>query len=74
VCVKVGDSLDELREAKAALEARGLTVKDPMDHGACQSIYVTDPDGHVFEITVDKHPETWPDDPKVVSVAEPLVL
>lgn len=74
VCIKVGDSLDELRSAQATLEARGIPTKDPMDHGACQSIYITDPDGNVIEITVDKHPELWRDDPTIVAGSDPLVL
>jgi catechol 2,3-dioxygenase len=74
VQLKVGDDLAQLRAAKAACEAAGINVHDPMDHTVCQSIYVTDPDGNEIEISVDADPKIWRDDPAAVSGAAPLVL
>jgi catechol-2,3-dioxygenase len=38
---------------KAKLEAHGLDVIGPTDHGICKSIYFFDPNGHRLELTVD---------------------
>ena len=41
-----------LRDAKARLEANGVSVVGPTDHGFCKSIYFFDPSGHRMELTV----------------------
>lgn len=54
------DSMEKLAAAKARLEAHGVQVLGPKDHGFCQSIYFMDPDGHRLEITVrSERPDTW---------------
>ena len=40
-----------LLEGKRRLEARGIDVVGPTDHGFCQSIYFFDPSGHRMEMT-----------------------
>ena len=51
-----------LLEGKARLEAHGVQVLGPKDHGLCQSIYFMDPDGHRLEMTVrTETPATWKD-------------
>jgi catechol 2,3-dioxygenase len=52
VAFKIGDSIDDLREAKALLEAAGLKVI-AYDHGVTKSIYFSDPDGNTVELYVD---------------------
>ena len=53
-------SMDDLVAAKARLEAHGVQVLGPKDHGMCQSIYFMDPDGHRLEMTVrTERPDTW---------------
>ena len=43
---------EELLEKKAKLEAAGVDVIGPTDHGFCKSIYFFDPNGHRRELTV----------------------
>ena len=51
IAMKV-DSIDELLAAKARVEARGIEVVGPTDHGIFKSIYFFDPNGHRLEMTV----------------------
>lgn len=74
VALKIGDSLDELRAAKAHLEAHGITDVRLSDHRVSQSIYLTDPDGHGLELYVDADPAIWRDNPAAVAHVSPLTL
>lgn len=74
VALKVGDSLDALRAAKAWLEAQGVTLDRSADHRVSQSLYFSDPDGNQIEVFVDGDPRIWRDDPTAVATREPLVL
>ncbi|HLB02980.1 MAG TPA: VOC family protein, partial [Nitrospiria bacterium] len=51
--IKIGDSLEELRDAKAELEKAGITIFGMSDHTVSQSLYLTDPDGNEVELYVD---------------------
>ena len=42
-----------LRAAQADLEAKGVDVVGPIDHGIFTSIYCFDPNGHRLELAVD---------------------
>lgn len=54
------EDMKALQEGKARLEAHGVQVLGPKDHGMCQSIYFMDPDGHRLEMTVrTEQPDTW---------------
>ncbi|MBI4491363.1 MAG: VOC family protein [Chloroflexi bacterium] len=64
--VKVGDSLDELRQAYAELVDAGVSIVGTSDHVVSQSIYVLDPDGHEVEVFVDADPSLWRDNPQAV--------
>jgi catechol-2,3-dioxygenase len=70
---KVGDTTDELRRAKADLEALGVDVIVSLDHTVSHSIYITDPDGHAIEIYVDVS-DVWRTDPSAVAAMAPLDL
>ena len=72
VAFKVGDSLEELRAAKAHLEAAGVAVV-ARDHGVSQSLYFSDPDGNEVEVYVDTS-EEWKTRPEAVARSEPLAL
>jgi catechol 2,3-dioxygenase-like lactoylglutathione lyase family enzyme len=45
------DSKDELLEFREHLKASGIRVTPVIDHGFCQSIYFSDPDGMQLEIS-----------------------
>lgn len=49
LALEVG-SVDELEAAKARLEAHGIDVLGPVDHGFIRSIYFYDPSGHRLEL------------------------
>jgi catechol 2,3-dioxygenase len=73
--IKVGDSLDELREAKRELEAAGVAIDGMSDHTVSQSLYLRDPDGNEVELYVDADEAVWKNDPEaVVSPIKPLRL
>ena len=73
--IKVGDSLDELRKAKAELERAGVVIEGMSDHTVSQSLYLRDPDGNEVELYVDASPETWQRNPQaVLSPIKPLDL
>jgi catechol-2,3-dioxygenase len=47
------DSEEALLAAKARVEALGVSVLGPTDHGIFKSIYFFDPNGHRLELAVD---------------------
>ena len=52
LALKVPDAAT-LDAYRARLEADGIEVVGPTDHGICRSIYFFDPSGHRLELTVD---------------------
>jgi catechol 2,3-dioxygenase len=74
VALKIGDRLDDLRAAKAHLEAHGIAVRGTADHRVSQSIYIDDPDGNGIELMVDADPKIWRENPAAVATVEPLSL
>jgi catechol 2,3-dioxygenase len=72
VAFNIGKSLDELREAKARLEAAGITPR-PVDHEVTKSLYFSDPDGNGVELYIDAS-DAWRTDPQRVAQVKPLVL
>jgi catechol 2,3-dioxygenase len=66
---KIGDSLEELREAKRDLEQAGVPIVGSGDHGVSLSLYVLDPDGNQLDLYVDVHPQIWRKEPSAVAVA-----
>ncbi|MBI4384787.1 MAG: VOC family protein [Nitrospinae bacterium] len=74
VGIKIGDSLDDLRRAKAELESNGILIDGVSDHVVSQSVYLRDPDGNEIEVYVDADPEIWKKDPMAVLNVKPLVL
>ena len=72
VAFKIGDSLDELREAKTMLEGAGVVVT-PIDHEVTKSLYFDDPDGNNLEVYVDAS-DIWRREPQRVAQIAPLEL
>jgi len=72
VAFKIGDTLDELREAKVRLEDAGVQTT-PMDHEVTKSLYFHDPDGNEIEVYVDAS-QVWRDQPQRVAQIAPLAL
>jgi len=72
VAFKIGDDLDELREAKAKLEAAGIKPQ-PIDHEVTKSLYFEDPDGNGVELYVDAS-DIWRREPQRVAQLQPMEL
>jgi len=72
VAFNIGTNLDELREAKATLDAAGITSV-PIDHGVTKSLYFADPDGNGVEVYVDVT-DIWRKEPERVAQVGPLAL
>ena len=68
----IGKTLDQLLEAKAHLEAAGITP-DPVDHEVTKSLYFDDPDGNNVELYVDVS-DVWRRDPQRIAQLRPLEL
>ncbi len=73
VAFKVGDTIDDLRDAKSHLEAAGVTIDGIADHTVSKSIYFRDPDGNAIEIYIDAS-DVWRTDPQTVATIGPLTL
>jgi len=72
VAFKIGNTLDELREAKTRLEGAGVNAT-AFDHVVTQSLYFPDPDGNTVELYVDTS-DVWKTNPQTVASIEPLQL
>jgi catechol 2,3-dioxygenase len=73
VAFKVGNCIEDLREAKEHLDAHGVTIRTIVDHTVTQSIYFDDPDGNTIEVYVDTS-DVWRTDPQTVTDIAPLAL
>jgi catechol 2,3-dioxygenase len=72
VAFKIGDDIEQLREARDKLETDGVKVV-AHDHGVSKSLYFDDPDGNTIELYVDVS-DAWKRDPQMVAHSEPLEL
>ena len=72
VAFKIGETLNELREARAKLDAAGVRTQ-PIDHEVTKSLYMHDPDGNGVELYVDAS-DAWKRDPQRVAQVAPLEL
>ena len=73
--LKVGESDEELREARDRIIEAGVRVVGASDHTVTHSLYILDPDGNEVELYIDVQPEVWHDDPAAIfSPIKPLQL
>jgi catechol 2,3-dioxygenase len=73
--IKVGDNLEDLRQAKHELDQAGIMIDGMSDHTVSQSLYLKDPDGNEVELYVDADESIWKNNPAaVVSAIKPLHL
>src|SRR3954463_1653186 len=73
--LKVGDSDDELREARTRLGEAGVAILGASDHTVTHSLYIADPDGNEIELYVDVPGVDWRNDPSLLmSPVKPLAL
>ncbi len=72
--LKVGDSLADLADVRAALDTAGLTVHMALDYRVSQGLYISDPYGNRIELYVDAPQQTWREEPSSVANSDPLTL
>ena len=72
VAFKIGDSLDQLKDAKRHLDEAGIPCA-PVDHEVTQSLYFADPDGNQVELYGDVS-DVWKQDPQRVSHVSKLEI
>ena len=72
---KIGESLEELKQAKARILEHGYQIDGLSDHTVSQSIYLRDPDGNEVELFVDNPAFDWKNDTSwMLAPVKPLVL
>jgi catechol 2,3-dioxygenase len=64
--LKIGETDQELRDARDQLVAGGARLVGSADHGVTHSLYIEDPDGNEIELYIDVQPAVWKDDPAAV--------
>jgi catechol 2,3-dioxygenase len=73
--LKIGESDEELRQARDELTRAGARMVGTADHGVTHSLYIQDPDGNEIELYIDVQPAVWKEDPAAVFAApRPLRL
>ena len=72
---KIGDTLDELRAARARCVRANHPIDGMADHTVSQSLYLRDPDGNEVELFIDNPNYAWrTDDSWMEAPVKPLVL
>ena len=56
---KIGENLDQLRQARDRLQRLGYPLDGMSDHTVSQSLYLRDPDGNEVELFVDDPNYDW---------------
>jgi len=72
---KIGESLQELRQARDTILEQGYQIDGLSDHTVSQSIYLRDPDGNEVELFVDDPSFDWESDTSwMAAPVKPLLL
>ena len=64
--LKIGETDEELRDARDQLVAAGAHLVGTADHTVTHSLYIEDPDGNEIELYIDVQPAVWKDDPAAI--------
>ena len=64
--IKIGDRIEELKQAVSELEKAGIELDGASDHTITKSLYLRDPDNNEVELYVDADPSLWKDNPEMV--------
>jgi catechol 2,3-dioxygenase len=59
---KIGESLEDLRDARDRIEKLGYSIDGQADHSISRSLYLRDPDGNEVELFVDDPGFDWRND------------
>lgn len=59
---KIGESLEDLKQARTRILQLGYTLDGQSDHTVSQSLYLRDPDGNEVELFVDNPVFDWKSD------------
>lgn len=71
----IGDTLQQLVEAKNELDANGIKIDGLSDHVITKSLYLRDPDGNELELYVDCPQYDWRNDREWINnPIRPLIL
>ena len=72
---KIGESLDDLKQARDRIREQGYAIEGLSDHTISQSLYLRDPDGNEVELFVDNPAFDWKSDTSWMAVpVKPLML
>jgi catechol 2,3-dioxygenase len=72
---KIGESLEDLKQARDRILELGYTIDGQSDHTVSQSLYLCDPDGNEVELFVDNPSFDWKSDASwMTAPVKPLVL
>jgi len=72
---KIGESLDDLKQARDRIREQGYAIEGLSDHTISQSLYLHDPDGNEVELFVDNPAFDWKSDTSWMAVpVKPLIL
>src|SRR2546427_10688800 len=69
--LKIGETDDELREARDELVAAGVRIAGATDHGVTHSLYIEGPHGDEIELYIDVQPPRGKGEPGAM-VRDPL--
>jgi catechol 2,3-dioxygenase len=72
--LKIGDSDNELREARDRLREAGTPILGASDHTFTHSLYIADPDGNEIELYIDVPGVDWEDPNAIAAPVKPLKL
>ena len=72
---KIGDDLEDLRQARDRILQQGYAIDGLSDHAVSQSLYLRDPDGNEVELFVDNPSFDWQNDTSwMTAPVRPLAL